>query len=84
MTWLLLLGLHVPSGNKERASHHSGVQFFISHLARWLRNRRFSKPTVFDPPDPQIIGKHHVFRNFPNIWCTCIIFLSYIGVHGSW
>ena len=27
------------------ASHH-GVQFFISHLPRWLRTRRFSQPTV--------------------------------------
>ena len=27
------------------ASHHNGVQFFISHLARWLRTRRFSEPT---------------------------------------
>ena len=27
------------------ASHHSGVQLFISHLARWLRTRRFSEPT---------------------------------------
>ena len=27
------------------ASCHNGVQFFISDLARWLRTRRFSKPT---------------------------------------
>ena len=27
------------------ASRHSGVQFFISHLARWLRTRRCSEPT---------------------------------------
>ena len=27
------------------ASGHTGVQFFISHLASWLRTRRFSKPT---------------------------------------
>ena len=27
-------------------SHHNGVHFFISHPARWLRTRRFSKPTV--------------------------------------
>ena len=37
------------------ASRHKGVQFFNSHLARWLRTRRFSEPT-FDPPEPQIIG----------------------------
>ena len=38
------------------ASRHNGVQFFISHLASWLRTRRFSDP-VFDPPEPQITGK---------------------------
>ena len=27
------------------ASHHNGVQLFISHLASWLRTRRFSEPT---------------------------------------
>ena len=27
------------------ASRHSDVQFFISHLTRWLRTRRFSAPT---------------------------------------
>ena len=29
----------------KRASRHNGVQFFISHPARWLRTRRFSEPT---------------------------------------
>ena len=27
------------------ASCHNGVQFFITHLASWLRTRRFSEPT---------------------------------------
>ena len=27
------------------SSRHNGVQFFISHLASWLRTRRFSEPT---------------------------------------
>ena len=27
------------------ASRHNGVQLVISHLARWLRTRRFSEPT---------------------------------------
>ena len=27
------------------ASRHNGVQFFVSHLASWLRTRRFSEPT---------------------------------------
>ena len=29
------------------ASRHNGVQFFISHLASWLRTRRFSEPTFW-------------------------------------
>ena len=31
------------------ASRHNGVQLFISHLASWLRTRRFCEPT-FRPP----------------------------------
>ena len=27
------------------ASRHNGVHFFISHLASWLRTRRFGEPT---------------------------------------
>ena len=38
------------------ALRHNGVQLFISHLARWLRTRRFSEPT-FDPP-VKSVGKH--------------------------
>ena len=37
------------------ASRHNGVQFFISHLASWL---------LFDPPEPQIIGKTQCFATF--------------------
>ena len=44
------------------ASRHNGVQRFISHLASWLRTRRFSEP--FDPPEPQIIGKTQCFATF--------------------
>ena len=47
------------------ASCHNGVQFFSSHLARWLRACRFSEPT-FRPstPEPQIIGKTQCFATF--------------------
>ena len=45
------------------ALRHNGVQLFISHLARWLRTRRFSEPT-FRHPEPQIIGKTHCFAAF--------------------
>ena len=45
------------------ASRHNGVQFFISHLASWLRTRRFSEPS-FRPSEPQIIGKTQCFATF--------------------
>ena len=40
------------------ASRHNGVHFFIGHLARWLRTRRFSKPT-FRPPGASNHWKKH-------------------------
>ena len=40
------------------ASRHNGVQFFISHLASWLRTRRFSEPT-FRPSGATIHWKKH-------------------------
>ena len=45
------------------AACHNGVRFFISHLARLLRTRRFSD-LLFDPPEPQIIGKTQCFATF--------------------
>ena len=47
------------------ASRHNGVHFFMSHLASLL----------FDPPEPQIIGKNTVFRDFPTFSRICICFL---------
>ena len=47
----------------KRASRHNGVQVFISHLASWLRTRRFSEP-IFDPQEPQIIGKTQWIATF--------------------
>ena len=47
----------------KRASRYNGVQFFISHLASWLRARRF-RSLLFDPPEPQIIGKTQCFATF--------------------
>ena len=41
------------------ASRHNGVQFVSSHLARWLRTRRFSEATF-----RQIIGKTQCFATF--------------------
>ena len=56
------------------ASRHNGVQFFISHLARWLRTRRFSEPT-FRPSGATNHWKNTVFRDFPTFLRTCIFFL---------
>ena len=46
-------------GNVLRA--HNGVQFFISHLASWLRTRRFSEPT-FRPSGLKSVEKNSVLR----------------------
>ena len=56
------------------ASRHNGVQFFISHLASWLRTRRFSEPT-FRPSGAPNHWKNTVFRDFPTFSRICICFL---------
>ena len=56
------------------ASRHNGVQFFISHLASWLRTRRFSEPT-FRPSGATNHWKNTVFRDIPTFSRTCIFFL---------
>ena len=49
------------------ASRHSGMQFFITHLASWLRTRRFSEPT-FRPS-----GATNHWKN--TVFCDWIFFL---------
>ena len=44
------------------ASRHNGVQFFISHLASWLRTRRFSEPTFRPTGATNHWKKHSVSR----------------------
>ena len=56
------------------ASRHNGVQFFISHLASWLRTHRFSEPT-FQPSGAPNHWKNTVFRDFPTFSRICIFFL---------
>ena len=56
------------------ASRHNGVQFFISHLASWLRTRRFSEPT-FRPSGATNHWKNTLFRDFPTFSRACIFFL---------
>ena len=56
------------------ASRHNGVQLFISHLASWLRTRRFSEPT-FRPSGAPNHWKNTVFRDFPTFSRICIFCL---------
>ena len=56
------------------ASRHNGVQIFISHLASWLRTRRFSEPT-FRPSGATNHWKNTVFHDFPTFSRICIFFL---------
>ena len=58
----------------KSASGHNGVQIFISHLASWLRTRRFSEPT-FRPSGASNHWKNTVFRDFPTFSRICIFFL---------
>ena len=46
------------------ASRHNGAHFFMSHLASWLRTRRFSEPT-FRPSGATNHWKNTVNRDFP-------------------
>ena len=57
----------------KRASRHNGVQFFISHLARWHRTRRFSELT-FRPSGATNHWKIAVNRDFSTCSRTCIFF----------
>ena len=56
------------------ASRHNGVQLFISHLATWLRTRRFSEPT-FRPSGAPNHWRNTEFRDFPTFSRICIFFL---------
>ena len=56
------------------ASRHSGVQFFISPLNRYLRTRRFTEPT-FRPRRPTNHWRNTAIRDLPNISRLWIFFL---------
>ena len=68
-TWCVLYIL-----TSKCASRHNGVHFFISHLARCLRTRRFSEPT-FRPSGATNHWKNTVNRDFPTFSHICIFFL---------
>ena len=58
----------------KSASRHNGVHFFVSHLASWLRTRRFSEPT-FRPSGAPNHRINTVFRDFSTFSRICIFFL---------
>ena len=64
------------------ASRHNGVQFVISHLASWLRTRRFSEPTL-GPSGATNHWKNIVFRGFPTFSRTWIFFLLRLSLSSS-
>ena len=57
----------------KRASRYNGVQFFIFHLARWLRTRRFSEPT-FRPSGATNHWKNTMNCHFPTFSRICVFF----------
>ena len=66
----------------EMCFAHNSVQFFISHLARWLRIRRFSELT-FRPSGATNHLKNTVFRDFPTFSRICIFFLLTLSLLSS-
>ena len=64
----------LPLFTSKCASRHNGVQFFLSHLPRRLRTRRFSEPT-FRPSGATKHWKNTMFRDFPTFSRTCIFSL---------
>ena len=63
----------------KSASRHKGVQIFITHLASWLRTRRFSEPT-FRPSGATNHWKNTLFRDFPTFSRICIFFLLILSL----
>ena len=57
LTWCVLYIL-----TSKCASRHNGMQFFISHLASWLRTRRFSEPAFRLSGATKPLEKHSVSR----------------------
>ena len=61
------------------ASRHNGVHFFMSHLASWLRTRRFSEPT-FRPSGATNHWKNTVNRDFPIFSRIYLFFLLIVSL----
>ena len=60
------------------ASRHNGMHFFIDGSAPAAL-----ASLLFDPPEPQIIGKKTVFRDFPTFSRICIFFLLTLSLFWS-
>ena len=58
------------------ASRHNGVQLFISHLASWLRTRRFSEPT-FRPSGATNHWKKHSVSRLSYLFAHLYLLSSY-------
>ena len=67
-----LVFCHFSLGNVLRAT--TACNFFLSHLASWLRTRRFSEPT-FRPSGATNHWKNTVNRDFPIFLRIYIFFL---------
>ena len=61
------------------ASRHNGAQFFISHLPRWLRTRRFSEPTS-RPSGATKHWKNTVSNDFSTFSRALIFFLPTLSL----
>ena len=59
------------------ASRHNGVQFLISHLASWLRTRRFSEPTFRPSGAPNHWKKQSVSRRLSYLFTHLHLLSSY-------
>ena len=58
------------------ASRHNGVHFFMSHLASWLRTRRFSEPT-FRPSGATNHWKKHSVSRLSYLFAHLYLLSSY-------
>ena len=65
------------------ASRHSSVQFLISPVTRWLRTRRFSKPTFSALRSPQNIARFRGFPIFSHTWSSVYWVLSLLWLFGT-
>ena len=66
----------------KRVSHHSGVQFLISHTTRWLRTRPFVEPT-FQSSKTTKHWKITVFRDFSIFHPSSFFFYTSFGESSS-